>query len=134
MIDAHLDPPLKPWACDVASNGQQRRAIQPGAADAGREIGRARSDSGNANAGDAGQISDSTSHESSRSFAGGEHELNRATTQRIDQRQHRPARHAEHPAHAGPLKGADDEITVVHVRFLTLAAWRGISSRILAED
>ena len=34
--------------------------------------------------------------------------------QRFDQWQYRPARNTEHPAHAGLLKSANDEIAVVH--------------------
>jgi hypothetical protein len=51
MVDPHLDAAAELIGVQVAGDGNERRAVEPGVADAGGEIGRAGAERGDAEAG-----------------------------------------------------------------------------------
>ncbi len=127
VVDAHLDTAVEHCRVDVAGDGDEWRAVEPGGADAGCEVGGAWAERGYGDAGHAGHGADGLGHEAGRGFTGCEDELDLAVVQRFDQRQDGAGRHAEGPLHAGTLQRLDNELGVVHVaralRFRTTSLW-----------
>src|ERR1700754_5283499 len=115
MVDAHLNPPREPRSRDIAGNCQHRRAVQPGAADASREIGGTGPNSRYAHARNSSKVTYRGSHESGRCFARGKNKLDGTLSECLDQRQYRPTRHAENPAHSGFLQRVNDDVAVVQL-------------------
>src|SRR4029453_7636158 len=115
VIDAHLDVPLKPASGHIASNRDYGRSIQPSAADARREIGSARPESGYANAGYTCEIAHRCGHETRGGFIGRENELNGTSSQRFDERQDRSTGNAKDPAYPGLFQHAHKKIRVFHM-------------------
>ena len=114
MVDPHLDAAAELVGVQVAGDGDQRRAVEPGVADAGREIGRAGAERGDAEPGRSGHPSGDVGGKARRAFMRGQHEIDAALAHRLHQRQHVAARDAEAAVDAGGLQCGDDEIGVVH--------------------
>ena len=57
MVDPHLDTPLQPFPSDVAGQGYRRSPVQPGGSDPRGQVRRPGPDGGNADAGNARQMS-----------------------------------------------------------------------------
>ena len=85
-----------------------------GAADAGREIRRARPERRDAEPRRAGHAAGHIGGESGRPFMRGENEVDAALAHRLHQRKHVAARNAEAPVDARRLQGCDDQVGIVH--------------------
>ena len=119
VVDPHLGAPAHEAGGVVAGDGDDRRAVQEGASDAGCEVGRAGTDGGHADARNAGEASDGLGHEAGGGLAGGEDEVDlAAAAQSFDEGQNGTAGNAKDPADAGALKHMDGELNVVHSRVL----------------
>ena len=116
VVDPHLDAPAELVLVEVAGDRDQRRAVEVGAADAGREIGRAGPERGDAEPGRAGHAARDVGGEAGGAFVRGEHELDPAFAHRLHQRQHVAARNAETAGNPVRFERCDDQIGVVHGR------------------
>ena len=114
VVDPHLDAPAELVGVEVAGDRDQRRAVEKGAADAGREIGRAGPEGGDAKPGRAGHAAGDVGGEAGGAFVRGQHELDAALAHRLHQRQHVAARNAEAVLNSVRLERCDDQIGVVH--------------------
>ena len=114
MVDPHLDAPAELVGVQVAGDGDHRRAVEPGVADAGGKIGRAGAERGDAQPGLAGHAAGDVGGEARRALMRGEHELDAALAHGLHQRQHVAARDAEAAVDAGGFEGCDDQIGIVH--------------------
>ena len=114
MVDPHLDAPAELLGDEVAGDGDHRRAVEPGVADAGREIGRARTERGDAKPRRPGHAAGDVGGEARRAFVRGQHEIHAALSHRLHQRQHVAARDAEAAVDAGGLQSGDDQVGIVH--------------------
>ena len=101
MIDPHLNAAAELIGIEIAGNGDERRAVEPGVADAGREIGRARPQRGDAKARRAGEPAGDVGGKAGGALMGGEHEIDAALAHRLHQRQHVAARNAEAARNSG---------------------------------
>ena len=114
VIDPHLDAPAELIGVEVAGDRDHRRAVEVGRADAGGEVGRARSQGRDAKPGRAGHAAGHVGGEAGRAFVGRQHEFDPALAHRLHQRQHVAAGNPEAASDAvGPQRG-DDQIGVVH--------------------
>ena len=114
MIDPHLDAPAELIGVEIAGDGDERRAVQVRAADAGGEIGRARPQRGDAKSRRAGDAPGDVGGKAGGAFVRGEHEIDAALAHRLHQRQHVAARNAEAAGDAGRLQRGDDQVGIVH--------------------
>ena len=114
VVDPHLDAPAELIGIEVAGDRDHWRAVEPGVADAGREIGRTRSERRDAKPGRAGHPAGDIGGKAGGAFMGGEHELDAAHPHGFHQRQHIAARDAESALDPVRLERCDDQIRVVH--------------------
>jgi len=131
VVDPHLDAPSELIGVEIAGDRDHRRAIEEGAANAGREIGRARPQGRDAKPRRASHAAGDVGGEAGGAFMRGEHEFDPALAHRLHQRQHVAARNAEAAGHAVRLQRCDDQIGVVHAGSESRApslVWRWIAS------
>ena len=114
MVDPHLDAAAELIGVEIAGDGDQRRAVEPGVADAGREIGGAGPERRDAKPGRAGHPAGHVGGKAGRALMRGQHEIDAALAHRLHQRQHVAARNAEAARDAGGLERGDDQIGIVH--------------------
>ena len=114
VVDPHLDAAPELAGVEIARDRDQRRAVEVGAADAGREIGGAGPERRDAQAGYPGHPSGHVGGETGRALVGGEHEGDAAGAHRLHQRQHVAARNAKAAVDPGRLEGRDDQVGIVH--------------------
>ena len=114
VIDPHLNAPAELIGVEVAGDRDHRRAVEIGRADAGREVGRARSQGRDAKPGRAGHAAGHVGGEAGRAFVGRQHEFDPALAHRLHQRQHVAARDPEAASDAVGLQRCNDQIGVVH--------------------
>ena len=107
VVDQHLDAPAEQVAVQVAGDGNQRRAIEKRAADAGGEIGRAGPEGGDAQPRSPAHAAGDIGGERRRSFMRGEHEFDAALAHRLNERQHIAARDAESMGDSGVLQRSE---------------------------
>lgn len=116
VIDAHLDATRKLRAGYLASNGQHRRSVQKGIADAGRKIGRPRPNGRHGYARHAGDAADDVGHEAGGALMADQDEIDTGTTHSVDDGQDLAAGDANGMAYAGGVELAGDEVGVGGVR------------------
>ncbi len=114
VVDPHLDATAELVAVEVAGDGDHRRAVEIGAADAGGEVGGAGAQGGDAEPGRAGHASHHVGGEAGRALVCGEHEVDAALAHRVHQRQHVAARNPEAAGDPVRLQRCDDQIGIVH--------------------
>ena len=114
VVDPHLDAAAELVGVEIAGDGDHRRAVEPGRADAGRKIGRARAQGRDAEPRGARQAAADVGGEAGRALMGRQHELNPALAHGLHQGEHVAARDAEAVPDAGRFQGGDDQIGVVH--------------------
>ncbi|MCX7314614.1 MAG: hypothetical protein NTV56_23630 [Alphaproteobacteria bacterium] len=114
VVDPHLDAPAELVGVQVAGDGDQRRAVEPGVADACGQVGSAGPERRNAQAGLSGHPAGHIGGEASGALVGGQHKVDAALPHRLHQRQHVSARDAEAAVDAGGFQRGDDEIGIVH--------------------
>ena len=95
VVDPHLDAAAELVGVEIAGDGDHRRAVEPGVANAGRKIGRARAERRDAEARRVGEAAGDVGGEAGGAFMRGEHEIDAAFSHRFHQRQHVAARDAE---------------------------------------
>ena len=116
VVDQHLRPATELPRRVRAGDGDDGGAVQPGAADAGRQVGRARADRGDTDAGHSRDPTHGLGHEAGGGLACGEHVAHPvALAYRLDERQDWPAGHAEDPTDSGAFQHSDGELDVIHV-------------------
>ena len=123
VVDPHLDAAAELIGVEIAGDGDHRRAVEPGVADAGREVGRARPERRDAQPRRARHAAGDIGGKTRRAFVRGEHEIDAALAHRLHQRQHVAARNAEAARDAGGLERGDDEIGVVHEKSPFRMVW-----------
>ncbi len=114
VVDPHLDAAAELIGVEVAGDRDHRRAIEPGVADAGREVGRARAERRDAKPRRARHAAGDIGGKARRAFMRRQHEIDAALAHRLHQREHVAARNAEAAGDAGGFERGDDEIGVVH--------------------
>ena len=114
VVDQHLQAAAELVGIERAGDRDHRRAVEEGITDAGREIGGAGAEGGEAEAGLAGLPAHDVGGEGGRAFVRGQHEFDPAGAHGLDQRQHVAARDAETVADAGGFQDGDDQFSVVH--------------------
>ena len=101
MIDPHLNAAAELIGIQIAGDGNERRAVEPGIADAGREIGRARPERRDAKPRRAGEPAADVGRKAGGALMGGEHEIEAALAHRLHEREHVAARNAEAARNSG---------------------------------
>lgn len=114
MVDPHLDTAAELFGDEIAGNGDHRRAVEPRVADAGREIGRAWTERGDAQPRRAGDAAGDVGGKARGALVRGQHEIDAALAHRLHQREHVAARDAEAAVDACGLERGDNQIGVVH--------------------
>jgi hypothetical protein len=114
VVDPHLDAAADLAGVEIAGDRDHRRAVEIGAADAGREIGGAGPKRRDAQARPASHAPGHVGGKPGRALMGREHEVDPALAHRLHQRQHIAARNAEAAVDARRLQDGDDQVGIVH--------------------
>jgi len=114
VVDPHLNAAAELIGIEIAGDGDHRRAVEIGAADAGREIGSAGSERRDGEAGPAGHPPGDIGGKPGRALMGREHEIDAALAHGLHQGKHVAARNTEAAVDAGRLQGGDDQVSIVH--------------------